>query len=362
MPDPMLYAILCYHDEDHGLLDQGTGRRGHAEALRRAGQTGQTGPARPGGAAVADDGGDHLAQGRSAGRARRAVCRDQGTTARLLRRRLQEPRRGARRRARSRRGQSRRRLRDPPGRACSRRGVSRRDRHRLDRCRADLGASPGGRRAAALFPQSRYRRGSVPERLPARAEELAAERPAARSGGVADHGRAQRRDRRHQARPQAGAAARGRSGDLRPRRRRGGAGRTARRLALPRRYPAAAVHLLPSRSAGDAADRAGAAHRLRPDGEADRARLPGFGSRDGAAHHPRQGPRRRRRCAVRDAGRGGAQRAAGRGRRDDLSDLQRGLFGQRRHRRNPQRRCARRRSGWRGCCCGCSRASPRSWG
>ena len=24
--------------------------------------------------------------------------------------------------------------------------------------------------------------------------------------------------------------------------------------------------------------------------------------------------------------------------------------------------CARRRSGWRGCCCGCSRASPRSWG
>ena len=26
------------------------------------------------------------------------------------------------------------------------------------------------------------------------------------------------------------------------------------------------------------------------------------------------------------------------------------------------RPCARRRSGWRGCCCGCSRASPRSWG
>ena len=237
---------------------------------------------------------------------------------------------------------------------------SRRDRHRLDRCRADLGASPGGRRAAALFPQSRHRRGGLPERLPARAEKLAAERPAARSRGVADHGRAQCRDRRYQARPQAGAAARGR-GDLRSRRRRGRAGRAARRLALSRRHPAAAVHLLPSRSAGDAADRAGAAHRLRPDREADRARVPGLGGGDGAAHHPRQGARRRRRRAVRDAGRRGTQRAARRRRRDDLPDFQRGLFGRRRHRRDPQRPCARRPSGWRGCCCGCSRASPRSW-
>ena len=59
-----------------------------------------------------------------------------------------------------------------------------RDRHRLDRCRADLGASPGGRRAAALFPQPRHRRRGLSERLPARAEELAAKRPAARSGGA----------------------------------------------------------------------------------------------------------------------------------------------------------------------------------
>ena len=36
-------------------------------------------------------------------------------------------------------------------------------------------------------------------------------------------------------------------GDLRSRRCRGAARRTARRLALPRRHPAAAVHLLPSR-------------------------------------------------------------------------------------------------------------------
>ena len=78
-------------------------------------------------------------------------------------------------------------------------------------------------------------------------------------------------------RPQAGAAARGRPRDLGYRRRRGAARRAARRLALPRRHSAAAVHLLPSGSAGDAADRAGAAHRLGPLRQADRARLSGFG-------------------------------------------------------------------------------------
>src|SRR6266550_2766696 len=68
---------------------------------------------------------------------------------------------------------------------CSIQGVLRRDRHRLDRCRPDLGASPGGRRAVALLPQSRHRRGSIPERVLARAEELAAKRPAARLSAVA---------------------------------------------------------------------------------------------------------------------------------------------------------------------------------
>ena len=217
----------------------------------------------------------------------------------------------------------------------SRPGVCRRDRYRLDRCRADLGTPPGGRRAAALFPQSRHRRGGVSERLPARAEELAAERPAARSRGVADHGRPQRRDRRHQAEQEAGGAAR-RRGDLRSRRRRGTACRAARRLALPRRHPAAAVHLLPSGPAGDAADRARAAHRLGADGQADRARLPGLGSRDGAAHHAGQGTGRRCRRAVRNAGRGGALRTPHLRRRHDLSDLQRGLFGLGRYRRDSQ--------------------------
>ena len=58
-------------------------------------------------------------------------------------------------------------------------------------------AAPGGGGVAALFPRSRSGRGSVSGRVPARAEELAAERPAARSRRVADHGRPQRRDRRH---------------------------------------------------------------------------------------------------------------------------------------------------------------------
>ena len=111
--------------------------------------------------------------------------------------------------------------------------------------------------------------------------------------------------RREQA---AGAARRG--ADLGSRRCRGRNRRAARRLALSRRYVASAVHLLPSRSAGDAADRAGAAHRLWSHGEADRARIPGQRSRDGAAHHPCQGGGREGRRSVRDARRGRAQRAA----------------------------------------------------
>ena len=73
------------------------------------------------------------------------------------------------------------------------------ERHRLDRCRPDLGASPGGQRFAALFPRPRQRRGGVPERLPEGARCLAAQRPAARSRRLADHGGPQCRDRRARA-------------------------------------------------------------------------------------------------------------------------------------------------------------------
>ena len=107
----MLYAILCYHDED--FVGSWTKEQDAAVMKKLAvvqDKLTKAGPARAGGAAVADDVGDHAAQGRSAARDRRPLCRDQGTIARLLCRRLQESRRGARRRARSRRGQSRRRL------------------------------------------------------------------------------------------------------------------------------------------------------------------------------------------------------------------------------------------------------------
>ena len=74
-----------------------------------------------------------------------------------------------------------------------------------------LGASPGGRRAAALFPRPRHRRGGVPGGLPARAEELAAERPAARSRRLADLRRPQRRPRRGAAPQQAASRCRRRT-------------------------------------------------------------------------------------------------------------------------------------------------------
>ena len=139
------------------------------------------------------------------------------------------------------------------------------------------------------------------------------------------------------------------------------AGRAARRLALPRRHPAAAVHLLPSGSAGDAADRARPAHRLRPYGEADRARLSGqrgameqritrAKARIAGAEVPFETP-----GAVERSERLAAVAAMiylifneGYSASGDTATIRADL-------------CAKRRSGWRGCCCGCSRASRRSW-
>src|SRR5262249_28459856 len=76
--------------------------------------------ARAGGAAHADHDGGHGAQGPGpAARHRRPVRRDQGAIARLLRRRLREPRGGDRVRARPLARQSGRSLRDPSGPALS---------------------------------------------------------------------------------------------------------------------------------------------------------------------------------------------------------------------------------------------------
>ncbi len=181
----------------------------------------------------------------------------------------------------------------------------------------------------ALLPRPRHGRGGVPGGVPARADGLAAERAAAQCRRLADHGRAQRRHRRRAAAQPAGADA-ARGACLGPVRRRDAAGGSDRRGGLPRRHTAAPVHLLPSRAAGDPADRAGAAHRLGPVGPADRPRLPGRRGGDGAAHHAGQGADRARRRALRDAGPGRAGRAPRGGGGDGLPRLQRGLFDGRR--------------------------------
>ncbi len=210
----MLYAILCYNDED--VVCSWTKEEDDAvmarldvvqEKLAKARQ------ARAGRPAAADHRRDHAAQGpRAAAGDRRAVRRDQGAAARLLRRRLcRRSRRRSRSRASLAAANPGRRLRDPAGPpvpAGERRDVTDLG---LDRRGADGRAPAGGRRAAALFPRPRHRRGGLPGRLPAGAEELAAERSAARSRRLADHGRPQRRDRR-------GAAPRASRRRCRPRR------------------------------------------------------------------------------------------------------------------------------------------------
>ena len=225
----------------------------------------------------------------------------------------------------------RRLLRDTPRRRAQPGRRQPYDRHRLDKSSAHRRETAGGGGAAALFPRPRHGGGGVPGGLPSGAEELAAERPAARPDRLADLRRPQHGDRRG-APPVEARAAAGRAGAVRSRGCRNGDRRTARRRRLPRRHIAAALHLLPSGPAGDAADRARAAHRVRPLGQADRARLPGRRKRDGAAHHARQGKDRAGRGAVRGAGPCRAFRAARRGRRHGLSRLQRGLFGERRRR------------------------------
>ena len=225
-----------------------------------------------------------------------------------------------------------------------------------------VGAPAGDRRAAALFPRSRPGRGGLSGSLPARAEDLAEERPAARSRRLADLRRPQRRARRGAPAQQAGGAA-GRGVDLRSRRRRGRrspSGSTARTIATTccACCSSAAIRICRRRSRSRSRCASSPAFR------SSRSRAPSWSSEsgDGAAHHARQAPHRRSRRAVRDAGRGGARRAARRGRRDDLPRSSTRATRRAAARRISARRCARRRSASPGCCCGCSRASPRSWG
>ena len=182
----------------------GAGCGGDAEAFGGAGQIGPSGPARPGRPAAADDGRDHAAQGKSARRDRWPVRRDQGqllgfyivdcsnldealAVARDLGAAIQAAPMKSARSASS--------IREPQD-------VT--DAAWIDA--ALTSARP--RRSARCW---RYFAISTPPRKRSRtpaacAEKLAAERAAARSRGVADHGRAQCRDRRS-AEAQTGAAA-----------------------------------------------------------------------------------------------------------------------------------------------------------
>ena len=219
----MLYAILCYNDEDVvGSWTKEEDDACMARLMTVQEKLHPARPARPGRAAAADHRGDDAAQGqgRAAGH-RRPVRRDQGAVARLLHGRLcrRSTRRStfARELAEANPGGGSYEIR-PVG--SSIRGRFPHDRHGLDRPGADRRPPAGGGSAAALFPRPRHGRGGVPGRLPAGAEDLAAERPAARSGGLADLRRPQRRHRRGAPqRPQPAAA--GRTDAVRSRRRRG---------------------------------------------------------------------------------------------------------------------------------------------
>ena len=276
-------------------------------------QAGRAGQARPGRAAAADHRGDHAAQGRDAPLVIDGPFAE--TKEQLLGfyvvdcADLDEALEIARELGR---GQSRAGAYEirPVAAASDRAGDAAQEAERmtdlgLDRCGADRGAAPGGRRAAALFPRPRHRRGGLPGSLPAGAEDLADERPAARSRRLADLRRAQRRASTRCA----GAAAR--PSRCRPRTlisdlddAETPTGRAARRRALPRRHPAAAVHLLPS---GPAGRRSRSRWRCAssPACRSSRSPAPSWSAR--AAMEQRitraKAPHRRGRRALRDAGR-----------------------------------------------------------
>ena len=239
----MLYAILCYDSRTWSALEQGAGgcgRRGSAPCgaswptragsapsrgcCRRRARRPSEGPRGPG----------H----RRPVRRRRAVAR--------LRRRLPDARRGHRDGAarapapagayelrpisysaraatlwpaQRQDGQGRRQGKETHGQ--DRHG---RDGYGLDRRGPCRRPAAGHRCLAALFSRPRHRRGSVPGSVLAGPEDLARQRAAARSHGLAHFRRQERRHRRRAPPRQAGGASGGR-GPFRPGRRRGRHGR-----------------------------------------------------------------------------------------------------------------------------------------
>ena len=292
----MLYAILCYdeervtegltRDEDGALMDR---LRAVQEPFARRGKLGPVARLQPTAAAATlrKGGGGLVVDGPFAETKEQLLgfyvvdcefgSRGAGVCARACRRCAARDRR----------------LRGPPGArfpaGCAQAMSAARDRRRLKRR-----AAAGGRRPAALFPRPRHGRRGVPGSLAEGAAQLAGQGPAARSDGLADLRRPQRRARR-------GAHA----GQARRRCRTRSCCRTSAtpKSAIAERLDAARY---PRRSAcgccSSAAIRSCRANQqialaLRvvsgPFGQGDRARLPGRREGDGAAHHPGQAPRRR---------------------------------------------------------------------
>ena len=128
-----------------------------------------------------------------------------------------------------------------------------------------------------------------------------------------------------------------------------------------RRRPAAArLHRLPSGALHRCPRRAHAAPAGRPDHGRDRARLPGAGGDDRAAHRARQAHADRSAGAVRGAARRRTRGAAGVGAGSPLSGLQRRVLGHGRRRLDAagavRGRVAARAGSWRNWC----RGSPKS--
>ena len=156
----MLYAILCYHDED--VVCSWTQEEDDAvmaKLARGAGQDDEAGQAWAVARLMPTTSATTLRKKSEPPLVhRRPLRRDQGATARLLHRRLRGSGRGAGRRPRARQGQSWRRLRNPPHRSLSSSPErARRDATAPGSSCADIAApAPGGRRAAALFPRPRH--------------------------------------------------------------------------------------------------------------------------------------------------------------------------------------------------------------
>ena len=251
---------------------------------------------------------------------RRSLRRDQGADRRLLRGRLQGPRRSHRDRGQD----SRRAVRFDrseadlgdvtPGR--------RRRRPGRRRGRVPRGVGPGRRDVDPRHGRLGRRRGMRAGRLRARPRTLATRRRPAQARRLAHHHRPQPCDRPrppgHDRRVEASGGNRALVGR-----------RTVprRRQRRRRRPPAPDLHVLPPGALDRRAGRADAAHARRAHHRRDQPRVPGAGADDGAAPGAREAQDPQRRDPLPGSARASATGAHERGARRALPLVQRGLRG-----------------------------------